>query len=175
MDAALPLTPFLEEVFIDRAQELETLREWSTKPGSRVFLMGPAGIGKTALLYMFVRRFGDLFPCGVVHLSPQDFADPAIEPYPYDLSTPGQRLVILDDADAIPEQVIIDLVRATKNSQTSLIVSGRRAPIGDWWPSKTIKLSGLDMAALVQARLLLLPDAPSVCKMLPDRPAPAPL
>lgn len=167
MDIVLPLSHSLEDVFINRAQELETLRDWCLKPGSTVSLVGPAGIGKTALLYMFVRRFSNLFPGGVVHLSFKDFADSNLKQNLNVHSTSDQQLLIIDDADAIPKRAVIDIINTTENSpNTSLIVAGRRVPITNRQLSKTIQLSGLSMAALVQARLRLFPEAPELDKVL---------
>lgn len=64
-----------------------------------VVLHGPAGIGKTALAAQYVRRFGTVFPGGVVWRSARH---PAAGPP----GGPGEYLWVLDDAAGAAEEIV---------------------------------------------------------------------
>ena len=127
MRVALPAAPPPPWGFVGRGQELARLLQWFTgDPRRRLFLSGPAGVGKTTLALEFGRRLtaagaAPMLPGGgrldhVIHLAP----DPSSSQAARILRLAGA----LDDAPGGMEDAALDarLHRLLSNSSGLIIV-----------------------------------------------------
>ncbi|MFE6361535.1 BTAD domain-containing putative transcriptional regulator [Streptomyces sp. NPDC057806] len=80
--APAPVTPAVDQLppeapdFVGREPELARIRERFTAPGPQVItLLGPAGVGKTALAVRAARAMAERFPDGLLYASLHDSAD----------------------------------------------------------------------------------------------------
>jgi restriction system protein len=134
-----------------RTREIATLVRWlveSREPVIGVF--GPLGIGKTTLAYQFMITEADHFPGGTAHVR--------ASPLRTELPT-SPSLVLLDDAESVPPDVMQTLLAKTYGSHAKqqLIVASREAIPGI---HKSLTLDVLSRSAVLEIFHSLLLSAP---------------
>ena len=160
MDIALPLPFEPGDFFVNRATELAALAETLTNPGSVVCVVGVGGIGKTTLLRKFASSNADMFPGGIEFFSGSSVSS-LDEVRQLRTEYEGARLVILDDYDLVAESDSAELVAKLRmQPQTSIAILSRHRIDSALPCDKVIRLSGLSMADMFEARLRLVPDPP---------------
>jgi restriction system protein len=123
-------------IFMDREAELQTLAQQLLVLQTRVVLIsGPAGIGKTALAFMFAQRHKDAFPGGVFdsHTIPGlPLSELALRAVP---ESEERALLIVNDLHVLPDSDIETELNSvlTARPQTQVILTSRRemqVPLG---------------------------------------------
>ena len=124
--------PPSEHGFVGREEEMGVLeQELLGKAAKSVWVSGLGGIGKTSLAMMFAEANRDSFPGGVFQLHASLLEDlrktvtRAVE------HSAGRFLVVVDDADGLPEHAIGPELAAIRNSfpDMRMIVTSRiKAP-----------------------------------------------
>lgn len=127
----------LTSTFVGRDQEFRQLAQVLARPGAIAEVLGPWGVGKTALLKSFEIAFSDLFPGGS-HWFTGSEAFPlsaAIDVLAQDLrARDGNHLLVVDDADrldAVDIQETIARLSAGPWSFATALISRRPLRFGD--------------------------------------------
>jgi restriction system protein len=160
-------------MFVGREQELNALTSHLLTPSKTdtpgVFIYGPMGVGKTALIQEFVRRHGRAFPAGIQY-SPTWSARPgAPEELMEDaamlanaLRPRDHGLVVLEDVERSSPSRVSMVVRKVRERRpgTRFILTGRHRFLasGNWLDVEIGGLAESDIAALLRGQVDLGDD-----------------
>lgn len=166
-------TPNEPSMLVGRVRELDTLAR-HLLPGTEAksfgaLVHGQFGVGKTALVQEFVRRYGDLFPAGVQYsptlpskLGESEEVEEEAAILAGNLRPQGCGLVVLEDIERSSPPHIDAVTRKVRQRrpQTRFILTSRqRLPMpGDWLDVEIDSLTDPDIAALLRGQVDLGDD-----------------
>lgn len=156
MDFGVLFSHDIGDYFVGREHELQQLRSWAKEPRARILVSGPAGVGKTALVKVFAQRNSDMFPGGVTWISASSTAKLELTN-----DATGPSLLVIDDAEYNPDLVKQALDRLGDSSQVTMVVITRDATVVVDPSFHVLVLAAPDFASMVEARLRLIPGAPT--------------
>jgi restriction system protein len=131
-------------LFVGREGELNALARLFDAQARVVTLVGMPGVGKTALARTFAATRRDLFPGGITFTSA---ADRHRVRFPRE--TRGRFLIVVDDAEFLPEQTLVEIAAQTAKSPAVrvLFVGRPKAQVAS--RDASVTLEPLDRVAAV--------------------------
>ncbi|MDZ7830278.1 MAG: SH3 domain-containing protein [Desulfobacterales bacterium] len=156
-----------EKLFVNRTKELSLLEQFTSEPGSCTYVIGEGGIGKTALVNMFVYKNRDKLQENWIRYDANIVrtGNALYEAIKSIQSNGG--LFIIDNAGWLSDDSLYKIEKEFSVSKNcSLIISGRKKPVKIKSSTNIIQLTGLDMRAMLEARLAFYPNAPHIDQIL---------